>query len=147
MHTHQTLLVGLDFTLLDNLLIRRAGQMAHLLHIHKLIVVHIIDDADVPATLLADFKVIHEEAEQQARKQLVYEVEDNLPEQADTWIEVDETEEYIIKAKDLHSKCSWTPFEDFDVRGRLKKVVLRGKIAYEDRKVLINPGYGKNIRG
>ena len=70
----------------------------------------------------------------------------HLPEQPDTWIEVDPDEEYTINAANQFSKCGWTPFEGCRVRGRLKKVVLRGKTAYEDGRILVNPGYGRNIR-
>jgi len=70
----------------------------------------------------------------------------NLPDQEDTWLEIDENVQYEIKAKNLHSKCGWTPFEGFTVTGSLKKVVLRGKTAFEDGRILIEAGYGRNIR-
>jgi carbamoyl-phosphate synthase/aspartate carbamoyltransferase/dihydroorotase len=70
----------------------------------------------------------------------------NLPEQPETWIEVDETEEYEIKAENQFTKCGWTPFEGWKVKGKVKKVVLRGKTAFEDGKFLVEAGYGKNVR-
>lgn len=70
----------------------------------------------------------------------------SLPEQPETWIEVDEDAGYELHAADLHSRCGWTPFENWKVRGRLQKVVLRGKTAFEDGKVLVGPGYGRNVR-
>lgn len=70
----------------------------------------------------------------------------HLPEQPDTWVEVDPDEEYIISAANQFSKCGWTPFEGRRVQGRVKKVVLRGKTAYEEGRILVNPGYGRNIR-
>jgi carbamoyl-phosphate synthase/aspartate carbamoyltransferase/dihydroorotase len=69
-----------------------------------------------------------------------------LPEQPETWIEVDENAEYEIRAADLHSRCGWTPFEGWKVKGKVKKVVLHGKVAYKDGKILAKPGYGRNIR-
>ena len=71
----------------------------------------------------------------------------NLPDQPETWVEVDENAEYEIRSAELHSRCSWTPFEGWQVRGRVKRVVLRGEVAYKDGKVLAKPGYGKNARG
>jgi carbamoyl-phosphate synthase/aspartate carbamoyltransferase/dihydroorotase len=68
------------------------------------------------------------------------------PEQPETWVEVDENAEYEIKAADLHSRCGWTPFEGWKVKGKVKKVVLRGQIAFEDGRVLAEQGYGKNVR-
>ena len=70
----------------------------------------------------------------------------SLPEQPDTWTEVDEETSWEIKAEDLHSRCGWTPFEGWQVRGRVRRVVLRGKTAYQDGKVLAECGFGRNIR-
>ncbi|MGB8984781.1 MAG: amidohydrolase family protein [Anaerolineales bacterium] len=70
----------------------------------------------------------------------------NLPDQPETWIEVDEKAEYEIRADEQFTRCGWTPFEGWKVRGRVRKVVLRGRTAFEDRRVLVEPGYGKNIR-
>jgi len=70
----------------------------------------------------------------------------NLPEQPETWIEVDETAEYEIKAENQFTRCGWTPFEGWKVKGRMRKVVLRGKTAFEDGKILAEQGYGKNVR-
>ena len=70
----------------------------------------------------------------------------NLPEQAGTWIEVDENAEYEINAENHFSRCGWTPFEGWKVKGKVRKVMLRGKTAFEDEKILVEPGYGENIR-
>jgi dihydroorotase-like cyclic amidohydrolase len=70
----------------------------------------------------------------------------NLPEQPGTWIEVDEDAKYEIHAADQFSRCGWTPFEGWKVRGRVRKVLLRGAIAFEDGKILVESGYGQNVR-
>jgi carbamoyl-phosphate synthase/aspartate carbamoyltransferase/dihydroorotase len=70
----------------------------------------------------------------------------NLPEQAETYIEVDENAAWEIKAAELHSRCGWTPFEGWKVKGKIRKVVLRGKPAFEDGRILAEPGYGRNVR-
>ena len=71
----------------------------------------------------------------------------NLPEQPETWIEVDAEARYEIRAAEMKSRCGWTPFEGWKVKGRLHKVVLRGKTAFEDGKILVKPGFGINVRG
>jgi carbamoyl-phosphate synthase/aspartate carbamoyltransferase/dihydroorotase len=71
----------------------------------------------------------------------------NLPEQPETWIEVDEQAEYEIRAAEQFTRCGWTPFEGWKVKGRVRRVVLRGKAAFEDGKVLADKGYGINVRG
>jgi carbamoyl-phosphate synthase/aspartate carbamoyltransferase/dihydroorotase len=69
-----------------------------------------------------------------------------LPEQPETWVEVDENAIYEIRAADMHSRCGWTPFEGWQVKGRMRRVVLRGKTAFEDGRLLVGAGYGKNVR-
>ncbi|MBM3124234.1 MAG: amidohydrolase family protein [Chloroflexi bacterium] len=70
----------------------------------------------------------------------------NLPEQPETWIEVDEKAEYEIKAADQFTRCGWTPFEGWKVKGQVIRVVLRACEAFKDGKVLVPPGYGQNVR-
>jgi carbamoyl-phosphate synthase/aspartate carbamoyltransferase/dihydroorotase len=70
----------------------------------------------------------------------------SLPEQPETWVEVDEDATYEIRAAEMRSRCGWTPFEGWKVKGRVRKVVLRGETAIEDGKVLVAPGYGRNVR-
>ncbi|MFZ5912208.1 MAG: amidohydrolase family protein [Chloroflexota bacterium] len=70
----------------------------------------------------------------------------HLPEQPETWVEVDEDAVWEIRAADQFSRCGWTPFEGWQVQGRVRRVVLRGKTAFEDGKILVEPGYGKNVR-
>lgn len=69
-----------------------------------------------------------------------------LPPQPETWIEVDEEAVWEIRAAELHTRSAWTPFEGWKVRGRVRRVVLRGLEAYQDSQVLAPPGYGKNLR-
>ena len=70
----------------------------------------------------------------------------SLPEQPETWIELDDNAEYEIRAAEQFSRCSWTPFEGWKVKGKVRKVVLRGHTAFEDGKILVDKGYGQNIR-
>ncbi len=70
----------------------------------------------------------------------------SLPDQPDTWTEVDENATYEIRASEQFTRCGWTPFEGWKVKGRVRKVVLRGKTAFEDGKIVAEPGYGVNIR-
>ena len=71
----------------------------------------------------------------------------HLPEQPETWVEVDEDSVYEIKAQDQFTRCGWTPFEGWQVKGRVTRVVLRGQTAFEDGKILAEQGYGRNARG
>jgi carbamoyl-phosphate synthase/aspartate carbamoyltransferase/dihydroorotase len=69
-----------------------------------------------------------------------------LPEQKDTWVEIDPEVEYGLTGVNSLSKSKWTPFEGWKVKGRIRRVVLRGQTAYENGKILVEPGYGRNVR-
>jgi dihydroorotase-like cyclic amidohydrolase len=70
----------------------------------------------------------------------------NLPEQPETWIEVDEDATWEIRSQELFTRCGWTPFEGWKVRGRVRHVVLRGREAFREGRVLVPPGFGRNLR-
>ena len=70
----------------------------------------------------------------------------NLPEQPDTYIEVDQDEKWTIPSAMPFSKSKWTPFAGMEVKGRVKRVVLRGQVVYVDGKLLAKPGQGKDLR-
>lgn len=66
----------------------------------------------------------------------------DLPTDESTYIEVD-VDEYEIKNEDLHTKCKWSPFAGRRVNGKVMRVVLRGRVVFENGKVLATPGSGK----
>uniref|UniRef100_A0A182Q907 Uncharacterized protein n=1 Tax=Anopheles farauti TaxID=69004 RepID=A0A182Q907_9DIPT len=70
----------------------------------------------------------------------------NLPEQPNTYVEIDMSEEWIIPDRPQHSKAHWTPFSGMRVKGCVHRVVLRGETAFVDGLVLVSPGYGQNVR-
>ena len=70
----------------------------------------------------------------------------NLPEQPDTYIEVDMDKTWTIPEMPQFSKAGWTPFAGMPVKGCLLKVVLRGEVAFVDGKLLVEPGYGQDVR-
>ena len=68
-----------------------------------------------------------------------------LPEQADTWIEVDPDEVWEVRAAELKSRCGWTPFEGWKLNGRVHRIVMRGKTVFQNHQVLALPGSGYNL--
>lgn len=70
----------------------------------------------------------------------------SIPDQRNTYVEVDLDDEWIIPEAMPFSKSKWTPFAGIKVRGSVHRVVLRGEVAYVEGKVLVNPGFGQNIR-
>ena len=58
-----------------------------------------------------------------------------MPEQEETYIEVEIGEEWIIPNAMLYSKAQWTPFAGMKSYGCVRRVVLRGETAFIDGKV------------
>jgi carbamoyl-phosphate synthase / aspartate carbamoyltransferase / dihydroorotase len=70
----------------------------------------------------------------------------HLPEQEETWIEVDPDAEWELRARELFTRCAWTPFEGWKARGRLRQVTLRGQTVFQEGEVKAQPGFGRNAR-
>jgi carbamoyl-phosphate synthase/aspartate carbamoyltransferase/dihydroorotase len=69
----------------------------------------------------------------------------HLPNQPDTYIEVDPDLAWTVNTKELITRCKWSPWEGQTLRGRVVRTVLRGQTAYEYGNVLAQPGTGQNI--
>jgi carbamoyl-phosphate synthase/aspartate carbamoyltransferase/dihydroorotase len=66
-----------------------------------------------------------------------------LSRQPETYLEVDTDSRWEVRAVELHSRCGWTPFEGMLLRGRVRRVVVRGRPAFLDGEVLTPPGSGQ----
>lgn len=64
----------------------------------------------------------------------------NLPIQEETWIEIDQNASYSFPDHPLYTKCGWSPFVGMQMTGMVRRVVLRGKLVYQDGLVLASPG-------
>lgn len=60
-------------------------------------------------------------------------------------VEVDLDATWVVKGDELHSKCGWTPFEGRELRGRIRRVELRGATVYRDGCVEAPPGCGRPL--
>jgi carbamoyl-phosphate synthase/aspartate carbamoyltransferase/dihydroorotase len=60
----------------------------------------------------------------------------HLPEQPETWIEVDPDASYTFPDHSLYTKCGWSPFTGRRMTGRVLEVIFKGRTVYKDGKVL-----------
>jgi dihydroorotase (multifunctional complex type) len=58
---------------------------------------------------------------------------------------VDPDEEWVIGERPIFSKCGWTPFAGWRVRGAVKRVFVRGRLAFADERVIAVRGSGRMI--
>lgn len=68
-----------------------------------------------------------------------------LSEPPDSWVEVDPDEVWTVRGSELFTRARWSPFEGWQLRGRVNRVVLRGVDCYHNGKVLAQPGSGQNV--
>ena len=59
----------------------------------------------------------------------------SLPIQPDTYIEVDLDAVWTIPESMKFTKSKWTPFAGREVKGAVRRVVLRGEVVYIDGQV------------
>jgi len=70
----------------------------------------------------------------------------HLPEQPDTFVEIDPQARWTFSAANTYTRCGWSPFEGYTMTGRVISVTLRGKVVYQDGKITTKSGSGQNIR-
>ena len=59
---------------------------------------------------------------------------------------LDPEEKHTISAKTHHMNVDYSAYEGWQLTGKIKTVLLRGQVAIQDNKCLLNKGYGKFIK-
>jgi carbamoyl-phosphate synthase/aspartate carbamoyltransferase/dihydroorotase len=63
----------------------------------------------------------------------------------ETSIEVELGTTWEVRARELQTKCGWTPYEGMRLPARVRRTTLRGRLAYDDGRVLAPPGSGHDL--
>ena len=58
---------------------------------------------------------------------------------------VDPDESFVVRAAESESKQGYTPFEGMELTGRVKRTYLRGRLVYDNGKV-VGPASGRYLR-
>ena len=69
-----------------------------------------------------------------------------LTQESGTAVEVDTEAEWTLGDEPLYTRCGWTPFAGFRVRGKVRRVTLRGKTAFDNGDMLAVPGSGQIVK-
>ncbi len=59
---------------------------------------------------------------------------------------LDPNEKHTISSKTHHMYCDYSAYEGWEVTGKTKTVILRGKVAIDNNKLLVEKGYGKFVK-
>jgi carbamoyl-phosphate synthase/aspartate carbamoyltransferase/dihydroorotase len=68
-----------------------------------------------------------------------------LPAQPESKVEVDRDVTWEVRGAEMHSRCGWSPFEGMKLVGRVRRVILRGQLAYDEGQVVAPPGSGRDV--
>ena len=60
----------------------------------------------------------------------------NIPEQNNTYIELDPERPYLVGKNGYQTKCAWSPFDKWEVYGKVENVILHGKKIMNRGKIL-----------
>lgn len=58
---------------------------------------------------------------------------------------VDMAKEETLRDQDMASKCKWTPFDGWKIKGVPVMTLVRGTVVMEDGEVIGEPGYGNTV--
>jgi len=65
--------------------------------------------------------------------------------QKNSWVEVNINKSWKVDNKKLFTKCGWSLFDGWKLKGKVVKVFIRGKKVFEDGEVLVKKGFGKEL--
>jgi carbamoyl-phosphate synthase/aspartate carbamoyltransferase/dihydroorotase len=67
-----------------------------------------------------------------------------LPEQVETFFNLDVDYGWTVRGHALETRCAWSPWEGMYLKGKVVEVVLHGSVAYRLGTVLAPPGSGRD---
>lgn len=62
-----------------------------------------------------------------------------------TFVDVDTEDEYRIENDQLYTKCAWSPYTGWTMKGKIVRVYLHGNKVFEKGKLLVSQGFGNHI--
>jgi len=65
--------------------------------------------------------------------------------QEQTRVEFDPDVRWEVKGAELQSRSKWSPFEGLNLKGKVRRVTLRGRKVFEDGVILAQAGYGLSL--
>jgi carbamoyl-phosphate synthase/aspartate carbamoyltransferase/dihydroorotase len=66
-----------------------------------------------------------------------------VPTPAESEVDVEVGPTWTLPERGWRTRVDWSPFAGRRVCGRVRRTVLRGRVAYEEGEVMVSPGYGR----
>jgi carbamoyl-phosphate synthase/aspartate carbamoyltransferase/dihydroorotase len=63
----------------------------------------------------------------------------------ETYATVDLDADFVIERANLHGAAGWSPYEGMRVKGRVIETWIRGTQVYDGERILVQPGFGRNL--
>lgn len=60
-----------------------------------------------------------------------------IPDQPDAYIELDSDKPYIVGSDGYETKCGWSPFDGWEVYGKVENVALKGKPILQKGRIIV----------
>ncbi len=64
----------------------------------------------------------------------------------DSSVEVEMDKPYLLPTGGYRTRCGWSPFAGQPALGRVARVRLRGRMAWEEGRLMVEPGYGESLK-
>lgn len=61
-------------------------------------------------------------------------------------VEVELGEPYLLPESGYITRCGWSPFAGRRALGRVRRVTLHDKLIWQDGKLMVDAGYGRNVK-
>jgi carbamoyl-phosphate synthase/aspartate carbamoyltransferase/dihydroorotase len=61
----------------------------------------------------------------------------NIPDQHETSVEIDTDKTWVVGQDGYESKAKWSPFEGWELPGKVEKVTLRGRVLLDNGKIIV----------
>jgi dihydroorotase len=60
---------------------------------------------------------------------------------------VNPQEKVVVSDEGLYTKVQWTPYLGWTLTGVVRMTMLRGTVIMRDRKIIVEPGFGRFVAG
>jgi allantoinase len=53
----------------------------------------------------------------------------------------------VLDEASQHSSAGWSPYQGWELQGKVTKTILRGQVVYDGQQIVAEPGTGQFVAG